>query len=141
MATNFQLFQVSQKGILFRGGKALIVQLSSSSGMWDLPGGRIDVGESAESAFKREFSEEVGFDHIVPGAVIDYDTFYTGNGHITNTFFGIIRKVDAPPKDVNLSSEHVDLAWITADEIDAYNFVWPNMDRALHKAFELYGKK
>lgn len=141
MANEFQLFQVSQKGALFHEGKVLIVQLSGSAGMWDLPGGRIDKGEPAEAAFKREFAEEVGFDHIVPGAVIDYDTFYTGEGHITNTFIGIIRTVDAPKKDVQLSSEHVNLAWIGADEIDTYTFVWPNMDRALHKAFALYENK
>ena len=35
-------------------------ELSSHGGQWALPGGRIDVGESAEQAALRELDEEVG---------------------------------------------------------------------------------
>lgn len=136
----FQLFQVSQKGVLMRDGKVLIVEFADAPGLWDLPGGRIDEGEMADAAFMREFSEEVGFDDVTPGTVIDYDTLYKGDGHMSGTIMGIIRWIDTPHTEVQLSFEHSNFAWIGKEEIERYEFVWPNMKRALYKAFEEAGR-
>jgi 8-oxo-dGTP pyrophosphatase MutT (NUDIX family) len=52
-------------------------KLRDHAGQWALPGGRIDEGESAEDAARRELHEELGL-HVGPDAVVglldDYET-------------------------------------------------------------------
>src|SRR5688572_9149055 len=59
--------------ILTRRGK----RLNAHAGQWALPGGRLDEGETAEEAVRRELHEEVGLDlgpDAVLGALDDYPT-------------------------------------------------------------------
>ena len=49
---------VSVKGVLIRGGRVLLLQ--NHRGEWELPGGRLDDGESPEEALVREIREETG---------------------------------------------------------------------------------
>jgi 8-oxo-dGTP diphosphatase len=47
---------------LFRGGAVLLVERASApfAGLWSLPGGLIEPGETAEDAARREVREETG---------------------------------------------------------------------------------
>ena len=51
-----------------RGGRLLLVR-RRDSGAWELPGGRVDVGESAVEAAVRETAEEAGVRVVVTGLV------------------------------------------------------------------------
>ena len=47
--------------IIYRGDKFLIAQRNlkkSQGGLWEFPGGKIELGESKEEALKREIYEE-----------------------------------------------------------------------------------
>ena len=48
---------VSVKGVLLIEGKAVLVRNDKVE--WELPGGRIEVGETPEQALEREYEEEV----------------------------------------------------------------------------------
>lgn len=51
--------KIGIKLILARGNKILLTK-DHYDPIWDLPGGRLDVGESIEEAINREISEELG---------------------------------------------------------------------------------
>src|SRR4051794_6809675 len=53
--------KVDVRGVVFRDGKLLLVQ-ERSDGLWTLPGGWADVGDSPTEAVVREIREESGFE-------------------------------------------------------------------------------
>ncbi len=56
--------------------------LNAHAGQWALPGGRIDPGESAEQAVRRELEEEVGL-ALGPEAVLGFlDDYPTRSGYV-----------------------------------------------------------
>jgi 8-oxo-dGTP pyrophosphatase MutT (NUDIX family) len=63
-----QTFQVGIKALIRNDdGQILMVHIPKWSGNpahWDLPGGRIDVGESFLETLKRELMEEIGVSYV-----------------------------------------------------------------------------
>ena len=59
---------VSVKGVLVRRGRVLV--LRNDRGEWELPGGRLDDGETPEEALRREISEETGL-RVMVGSLVD----------------------------------------------------------------------
>ncbi len=59
-----QIFQVATKALIRNGsGQILMIHIPEWSGNaahWDLPGGRMDQGESPLDTLKRELEEEIG---------------------------------------------------------------------------------
>lgn len=51
------MYPISIKGVLFVEGK--VVLLKNERNEWELPGGRLDLGETQEEALVREFKEEL----------------------------------------------------------------------------------
>jgi 8-oxo-dGTP pyrophosphatase MutT (NUDIX family) len=68
-------------------GRLLLVQ-RCDSGEWELPGGRVDVGESAVTAAVREVAEESGVVVQVAGLV----GLYTDPRHIVRSVSGEVRQ-------------------------------------------------
>jgi 8-oxo-dGTP pyrophosphatase MutT (NUDIX family) len=56
-------FSVSVKGVLVRDGRVLL--LMNERDEWELPGGRLEVGEQPEACVVREIREETGWDTSV----------------------------------------------------------------------------
>ena len=54
-------------GILRRGNQILLAQRPEEKykGLWEFPGGKIEVGESAEDCLKRELAEELAIECVV----------------------------------------------------------------------------
>jgi 8-oxo-dGTP pyrophosphatase MutT (NUDIX family) len=73
--------------VLDRKGRLLLVQ-RCDSGDWELPGGRVDVGESAVAAAAREVAEESGVAVHVTGLI----GLYTDPGHIIRSVSGEVRQ-------------------------------------------------
>jgi 8-oxo-dGTP diphosphatase len=69
------------------GGRLLLVR-RMDSGCWELPGGRVEVGESAEEAAVRETAEEAGVQVLLTGLV----GLFTDPGHVVQAVDGEVRQ-------------------------------------------------
>lgn len=109
--------QVSVKGILCHSGKVLILK-TARSGRWELPGGRMDFGETAEEAFKRETKEELGFKKVKLGKFINIWSFTSKRNGINYHFIVLDFAIATAEADIKLSAEHSEYKWIGVKELD-----------------------
>lgn len=128
-----QWTDISIAGVLIRDNKALIVEFANRPGKWDIPGGRIDKGETPDIGFKRELKEELGLDNFEDLGIIDYDLWYYSENKGVACAIAHLIKNDTD--EIKLSDEHLQYKWITEDEIDKYDALWPQYHRFLKKAF------
>lgn len=118
-----QRFEVSLKGFIVRNDTALFVR-ESDTGYWELPGGRIDVGEewiSHAEVLAREIREELGSDFRV-----DFSSevaTWTRQRPTDKAFLFIMarlgRHVSGEP---TLSAEHSECRWLGREEARALEF-------------------
>jgi 8-oxo-dGTP pyrophosphatase MutT (NUDIX family) len=112
--------------ILTRRGK----RLNAHAGQWALPGGRLDAGETAEEAVRRELHEEVGLD-LGSGAVLGgLDDYPTRSGYVITP---IVLWADEPGELVPNPGEvariyRVPLADLDAPEVPRFISI-PESDR------------
>jgi 8-oxo-dGTP pyrophosphatase MutT (NUDIX family) len=63
-----QLFPVSVKGVVIRDGRVLL--LRNERDEWELPGGKLELGEDPAACVAREISEETGW-VVTTGPILD----------------------------------------------------------------------
>lgn len=93
-----KLFHVGIYGLLFRENQLLLVQKNRGpyTGCYDLPGGRMEHGETPEQTLKREIQEETG---ILPitwnlyGNFSYHNTFMKGKEEVSFHHLGLIYSV------------------------------------------------
>lgn len=108
--------QVSIKGLLCRSGKILVLRTSKRK-YWELPGGRMDFGETAESAFKREMEEELGFKKVELGKFINIWSFTSRRNGVDYHFIILDFVISTDEIDLKLSAEHTEYKWVGIKEI------------------------
>jgi 8-oxo-dGTP pyrophosphatase MutT (NUDIX family) len=111
-----QRFEVSLKAFIVQGGKALLVQ-EADTGYWELPGGRIDVGEEWSdhgAILQREIAEELG-DSLALTIGTDAVTWVRQRPTDGVFQFLVARVCPLVRGAPRLSAEHASLAWHTPE--------------------------
>lgn len=86
-------------------------------GMWEFPGGKIEEGETAEFALKREIQEELGIDITIDNFLCtieyDYPSFHlTMHCYLCGIKFGEIEL-----------REHKSARWLTIETLDSVKWL------------------
>lgn len=91
-------------------------------GMWEFPGGKIEPGESRESALKREIQEELGIDITIDKFLCttdyDYPSFHlTMHCYLCRVELGMIEL-----------REHKSARWLTVDMLDSVEWLSADLE-------------
>ncbi|MFJ4556289.1 NUDIX hydrolase [Streptomyces massasporeus] len=109
-------------------GEVLLIHKTDND-LWALPGGGIDLGESAPDAAVRETKEETGFDVEVTGLI----GIYTNPGHVMAYDDGEVRQqfsicfhARIVGGQLRTSSESKEVAFVDSSRLDELN-IHPSM--------------
>lgn len=116
---NQQIQKTTTKGIFKRGDKILFVK--DTKGVWELPGGKIDFGENPEETLKREFKEELDWDNIRVGNIINAWSFSSQKEDIEYQFIVLVYECFSEEKDIKYSDEHIEYKWVPISDINELN--------------------
>ena len=98
---------ISVKGVLMHRGRVLL--LRNERDEWELPGGRLDHGESPEEALAREIREETGLMASVASLVDAWVYEVTPRKQVLILEYACRSN---GRREVTLSHEHADHAWL-----------------------------
>lgn len=113
-ARAIQTFEVSLKAAVFHQGRLLLLQ-ERDTGCWELPGGRIDIGEERlahADILAREIAEELGSDlhYTLRAEAVTWIRQRPDDGVFQ---FLCARLAFVTRADLRLSLEHVSFRWCT----------------------------
>lgn len=115
----FALIPVAS-GVIIKNNKILIglrAKGDSGAGMWEFPGGKIELNETSENAVIRELREELDIEVAVNQKIMQYshrfkNTCYDISFFEINNFTGLIKK-----------NVHDDLKWVELKSLKKYHFI------------------
>ncbi len=109
---------MSVKCMVFCGDELLLLQKKDPEGKlpWEFPGGGLEFGEDFAAAAFRETKEETGLDIAILGVAGMWSFARRKDQFLT----GLIFFAKSSGKDVILSSEHANYAWVKPQDLGAY---------------------
>lgn len=108
-------------GVLARDGKILICQRRADQPhplKWEFPGGKLEAGESPQSALMRELREELGIESQAGSELTRYEFTYPGGKTILLIFLRVTAWTGDPR---NLIFET--MLWETPEALPGYDFL------------------
>ncbi|MEO1427646.1 MAG: NUDIX hydrolase [Cyanobacteria bacterium J06633_8] len=109
-------FPVSIKGVLIIDGKALL--LKNERDEWDLPGGRIELGETPENCLIREFQEETSVNVKIEEIIDSYLFEVIPGKHVFIVTYGCKLIGNFLPK---ISYEHQEIGLHSINHLENIN--------------------
>lgn len=127
--------KVAQKVIIEWQGKVLLSRNSfdKNRGVWDLPGGRLNIGEDPMAGAAREIKEELGFDVEITGIAL-VSTFMHWRIGEECLLVVYIARPPAEPVIVLDPKEVEEIVWVSKDDLLSYP-LFESYQRALNVYF------
>ena len=94
----------------------------SAAGQWEFPGGKVEPGESAEQALRRELHEELGLDAVI-GTPIDRSVTRVGDVDIDLATYRVAWVAEGPTS----STDHDELRWVLPAELGSLGWAKPDL--------------
>jgi mutator protein MutT len=129
-------------GLIYKKSQMLACRRSEykdQAGLWEVPGGKVEKGESCPEALKRELQEELQIsvvvqDHIATSNVQICQQKQKSLRIIMHVYACIIS--DIKKEEPIASSDHDDIRWISPDEIQELQ--WAAADVPILEAFRTF---
>ena len=123
-------------------GKVLFIRRGKAPALGKLaiPGGFIDVGETAENGLRREFVEEVGIHIAEITFLCSYPNQYLYEGityPVLDFFFTALATGEEKPAALDAVDSY---CWLDPREVDVAEIAFPSMVHALRVYLEQSGK-
>lgn len=136
--------KITACAFIYNYGKVLVAQRALTKkfmpGIFELPGGHIEFGESVEDGLKREIMEELGIDIIIKTPYLIFD--YVSQDGTKQTFeIMYLCTMESPDqKIITRPEELAGFKWIGKEELKKYLKENPEELRAAEKGFQLIAK-
>jgi len=112
--------RTTTKAIFIKDKKIFMVE--DLVGNWELPGGKVEFGESPKEALAREVAEEIGGKDIKIGKLLDAWSFVSADprmdGEDQYHFVVLMYVCEADLSEIKLSNEHQKYAWVSFDKLE-----------------------
>jgi mutator protein MutT len=126
--------------LIHKNGKILIAKRAANKKIfpdqWEVPGGHVEFGESAQEAVAREVREEIHVDIIVGEPVFCFSYISSQGNHAIEVDFLATLKDESQSIKIN-PEDHSEYKWV--DEVDCGTLFEPHdwNGQAVKKAFEV----
>lgn len=107
--------------VVIRDGKILLVKrgVAPSKGLWAIPGGTLDLGETLQQAAEREILEETGITIRAREPIYAFDYFERAEGGRVRFHFVIVDvAADYISGDAKGADDALDARWLAAADLD-----------------------
>lgn len=123
-------------GVIFHNARVLLVKLTygPAKGLWLIPGGLVDPGETLQEAIKREILEETG-QMIKPLGIIGVRSMVRSTDNLTDLYCIFLCQLESDPQSLITEEEEIrEIRWMPLNELDTDSTVTKYTSKIVKKA-------
>lgn len=112
-------YRVSVKGLILNETRKKFAIILEDNGLWELPGGGLNHGESPEECLKREIKEEMG---LTVTEVSSYPSYFLVGKNIKGRWsVNIVFEIKVKDLNFTPSDECLEIKFVSPEELDSIN--------------------